>query len=161
MQQNEKELRTVVEIVKEESHRAQWRMGIVENIQRVIRQKGLSEKEVKVALSGLPGKDANRKNANETSGYIGHLEQMAAVLGVPLYEIVTPYQTMTPAAMQKLAEYRKLAEQWQRFACSRCRIPFVTQSDEKLLEHALDDGIAAMRELLRINGLEGVTENGK
>ena len=161
MQQNEKELKTIMEIGTEGHHRAQWRMGIVENIRKIIKQKGLSEKEVKAALSELSGKDASRKNANETSGYIGHLEQMAAVLGVPLYEIVTPYQTMTPAAMQKLAEYRELAEQWQRFACNRCRIPFVAQNDNEILEHALDDGIAAMRELLRINGLEGVAENGE
>ena len=151
MQQNEKELKTLMEIGTEEHNRANWRMGIVENIQRVIKQKGFSEKEVKVVLSGLPGRDTQ----------IEKLQQMAAVLGVPLYEIVTPYKTMTPGAVQKLAEYRKLSEQWQRFACSRCRVPFVTQNDDEVLEHALDDGIAAMRELLRINGLEGVAENGK
>lgn len=52
----------------------------------------------------------------------------------------------------KLSEYRLLFEQWQQIMKEQYGEPAARYDDQLMLCHALDDGIAQMKELLKMNG---------
>lgn len=54
----------------------------------------------------------------------------------------------------KLSRYRSLFEQWQQAMGGKYGTSVTIQDDQLMLCHALDDGIAQMRELLKLSGVK-------